>query len=110
MDYAEQLVLSLQRENNLLRAKLAEGGGDCVYCGIPAAEIAKCASGFPGCARMDDLMAVPSPAQDRAGVLEEALTTIQQVACGEMQVAVGETAALKWIDGYARKVLGIPLS
>jgi len=43
-------------ENDLLRGLLAKGEKDCVYCGLPAADISKCRSGFPGCARMDDIM------------------------------------------------------
>lgn len=57
----ERLLLAhidaLRAENDKLRALLAKGSGDCAYCGLPADDIAKCASGFPGCARMDDIMA-----------------------------------------------------
>lgn len=49
--------IAAQIENDLLRGLLAKGGKDCIYCGLPAADIAKCKSGFPGCARMDDIMA-----------------------------------------------------
>jgi hypothetical protein len=59
-------VDSLKEENNKLRGLLAagqgdcvSGQGDCVYCGLPAADIAKCPHGFPGCARMDDIVNAP---------------------------------------------------
>jgi hypothetical protein len=57
-------VDSLKEENNKLRAILAAGKGDCVYCGLPAADIAKCPHGFPGCARMDDIVNAPETAKD----------------------------------------------
>ena len=50
-------INQLRAENDKLRALLAKGGGACVYCGLPAADIAKCARGFPGCGRMDDIVA-----------------------------------------------------
>lgn len=46
-------------ENNKLRGLLAKGQGDCEYCQLPAKDIAKCRSGFPGCARMDDIINAP---------------------------------------------------
>lgn len=44
-----------QEENDTLRVLLAKGKGPCVYCQLPAEDIAKCQFGFPGCGRMDDL-------------------------------------------------------
>ena len=49
---------AVKAENDKLRGLLAKGKDDCIYCGLPAEDIAKCASGFPGCGRMDDIMAV----------------------------------------------------
>jgi hypothetical protein len=49
----------VKQENNKLRGLLAAGKGDCVYCGLPAADIAKCPHGFPGCSRMDDIVNAP---------------------------------------------------
>lgn len=49
----EQLA-ALQKENNTLRGLLGNSAKDCVYCGLPAKDQAKCKSGFPGCARADD--------------------------------------------------------
>lgn len=55
----EESVKELKAENDKLRGLLAKGSGDCVYCGLPAADISKCPSGFPGCARMDDIVNAP---------------------------------------------------
>lgn len=60
-----QLQTALE-ENDKLRGLLAKGKGDCVYCQLPAEDVAKCPHGFPGCARMDDLMlAINSPIESR---------------------------------------------
>ena len=55
----------LESENNKLRGLLAAGQGDCVYCGLPAADIAKCPHGFPGCARMDDIVNAQETEKDK---------------------------------------------
>lgn len=52
----DAMVRELAQENDTLRGLLAKGQADCVYCGLPAADIAKCKSGFPGCSRMDDIV------------------------------------------------------
>jgi hypothetical protein len=52
----DKILSRFKEENNKLRGLLAAGKGDCVYCGLPAADIAKCPHGFPGCARMDDIV------------------------------------------------------
>jgi len=59
-------VAKLENENNALRALLAQGQGDCIYCNLPAVDIAKCSSGFPGCARMDDIMNAQETEKDRS--------------------------------------------
>lgn len=46
-------------ENTRLRAALAMSERPCAYCSLPADEWAKCASGFPGCARADDANGCP---------------------------------------------------
>lgn len=57
----------LRVENDKLRRLLAKSGQPCAYCNLPADEITKCASGFPGCARMDDITAaVQSKAEQEA--------------------------------------------
>lgn len=47
-------VAKLRSENTTLRALVAAQPTPCVYCGLT--EMSKCASGFPGCARADDLI------------------------------------------------------
>lgn len=46
-------------ENTRLRAALATSKDPCVYCQLPADEMAQCRAGFPGCARMDDITGCP---------------------------------------------------
>lgn len=45
----------VERENTKLRYIIAKNDIPCVYCGLR--DMSKCKSGFPGCARMDDIMA-----------------------------------------------------
>ncbi|MGU3387226.1 hypothetical protein ACLBYG_22140 [Methylobacterium sp. D53M] len=49
----------LRKENDHLRASLANSDGPCPYCNLPKEEWSRCASGFPGCARGDDAMLCP---------------------------------------------------
>jgi len=56
-------------ENDKLRTLLAHSNSDCAFCGLPAAEMAKCASGFPGCSRADDMTACEHPT--RQDLLDE---------------------------------------
>lgn len=61
-DLARQLERELTEatsENNQLRAALASSNDPCLYCQLPKDEMTKCRSGFPGCARADDLMGCP---------------------------------------------------
>ena len=44
-----------RKENDFMRLRLAESDKACVYCELPRADMGACASGFPGCARADDL-------------------------------------------------------
>lgn len=53
---ATDRLAELERENAKLRQLLAVSNADCPYCGLPAADMSKCASGFPGCSRADDMM------------------------------------------------------
>ena len=52
-------IAELETENTHLRAALATSKSPCAYCQLPADEMAKCRSGFPGCARMDDMLGCP---------------------------------------------------
>lgn len=47
-------LTALRSENDTLRALLGNSALPCQYCGLPAEDQAKCASGFPGCSRADD--------------------------------------------------------
>lgn len=49
-------VARLTIENNLMRHLIAASDMDCLYCHLPKAQMNRCASGFPGCGRADDLM------------------------------------------------------
>lgn len=89
---ADERISTLISWNDVLRGLLAKGQGDCVFCGLPAADIAKCASGFPGCARMDDIMAAPE--DPKIVVLEEALAILAGHAAsgkGQFFVEAGGT-------------------
>lgn len=55
----EKMVEELNKENDLLRAMVANGKGDCIYCRLPAEKIAECIHGFLGCSRADDMMLCP---------------------------------------------------
>ena len=59
----------LNAENDRLRVLLAASNANCAFCGLPAAEMAKCASGFPGCSRADDMLLCEHPT--RQDLLEE---------------------------------------
>jgi hypothetical protein len=53
-----------QKENDQLRSLLSTSKADCAYCGLPANRMAECASGFPGCARADDMLCSATPTRD----------------------------------------------
>lgn len=62
VEFARQLERELTEstaENTRLRAALASSKDPCLYCQLPKDEMVKCRSGFPGCARADDLMGCP---------------------------------------------------
>ena len=59
----------LNAETDKLRVLLAASNANCAFCGLPAAEMAKCASGFPGCSRADDMLLCEHPT--RQDLLEE---------------------------------------
>ena len=61
-DEIERLTAALaatERDNTHLRSALAVSKDPCRYCQLPAEEMAKCRSGFPGCDRADDMMGCP---------------------------------------------------
>ena len=46
-----------RKENTRLRGLLADANIPCIYCKLPKDNIKLCPRGFPGCGRMDDLLA-----------------------------------------------------
>jgi hypothetical protein len=46
----------LRKENDTMRVIIAKSDLDCIYCGLPKKDMAKCKHGFPGCGRADDLL------------------------------------------------------
>lgn len=71
----------LRRENDFLRRMVAESDLPCVYCQLPKADMARCASGFPGCARGDDMIAHGDvPSVSRLGSLLAMVPLIEQGA------------------------------
>jgi hypothetical protein len=59
LDELECKYKTLKAENAALRGIVANADIPCVYCGLPKDDWAKCASGFPGCARMNDAQNAP---------------------------------------------------
>ncbi len=68
-----------EAENTLLRAALAHSDQPCAYCSLPADELAKCTSGFPGCGRADDALGCPElGARMRVDELEAKLAMVRE--------------------------------
>lgn len=62
MEPLRDMVLRLTIENDHMRKLLADADVPCMYCHLPRADMGKCQSGFPGCARADDMMYVQEEA------------------------------------------------
>lgn len=58
----------LTKENDILKGICAFENINCIYCGLPKEEMSKCSSGFPGCARSDDMMCAPAHIQLKYGL------------------------------------------
>ncbi len=56
---ANKALAKVQAENDKLRGMIAYSDMNCVYCGLPKADMNKCQHGFPGCGRADDMMNYP---------------------------------------------------
>lgn len=50
---------ALREENSLLLALLAWGNDPCIHCTLQSCDMARCAKGFPGCYRSDDMALRP---------------------------------------------------
>jgi hypothetical protein len=83
----------LYDETTLLRAALATSKDPCLYCQLPADEMAKCRSGFPGCARMDDLTWCPE-----FGAMMNEHDLREQLAEVEKQLSEADHSAMKLHD------------
>lgn len=59
----ESVIASVMAENATLRGLVAKVVMPCHYCGVD--NMAKCPSGFPGCALADDLLCGEDDAQRR---------------------------------------------
>lgn len=64
MDEQAKRIAELEQENDKLRGIIANAPIPCIYCKLPKDDMAKCRSGFPGCARADDMMCDPSFGND----------------------------------------------
>lgn len=51
----------LRAENDTLHTIIAKSGLDCVFCGLPKEDMAKCTLGFPGCSRADYIITGMTP-------------------------------------------------
>jgi hypothetical protein len=58
LNATDRVIAELRTENDKLKGILANSDLDCIYCGLPLADLTKCASGFPGCERAEDMLAV----------------------------------------------------
>lgn len=61
IDALEDRAKEQRAENDTLKGILAKSNLPCIYCQLPADRMAECKSGFPGCARADDIMTVEIP-------------------------------------------------
>lgn len=78
MTRIKEKLAAAEKENTHLRAALAASKDPCIYCQLPAEEMAKCRSGFPGCSRADDITGCPEfGAMMNEASLREELTTAQ---------------------------------
>lgn len=84
---------ALAAENTRLRAALAQSKSPCAYCQLPAEEMARCRSGFPGCARADDMAGCPE-----FGASMEAHLLREQLAA-----ARADTERLDWLEAQAQR-------
>jgi hypothetical protein len=119
LDFARQLERELrevQSENIRLRAALANSNGACVYCTLPKEQWAECRSGFPGCARADDVMGCPElgaalelqEAQERIRLLIAERDSARQQAAQNWKLR-DEFAALLGTDDVKEAVRGLKL-
>jgi uncharacterized protein YukE len=98
-------IAELEAENTHLRAALAMSQSPCTYCQLPREEMAKCRSGFPGCARADDMTGCPEfgAALDYAKMVEQAQNTITEL---EAEVGRLSGALYEWNRQVCEQMYG----
>jgi len=86
---------ALLAENTALRSALANSPGACVYCQLPANEMNRCAFGFPGCGRADDMQGCPhfGTSEIPEDIQEQHVALLARVEALE--------GGLRHIDGYS---------
>ena len=83
-ELATKQLADLKRENDHMRATLANGPGPCAYCDLTREQWSQCKSGFPGCARGADAVLCPHVG---AGMVEDRLrAALEHIASGELGV------------------------
>ena len=99
-------IAELEAENTHLRAALATSKSPCVYCQLPADEMAQCRSGFPGCARMDDVMGCPEFGAMMCLSDAQADATRWRSAAEELAVELNRIADVteRWTDSLVSQV------
>lgn len=97
------------KENSQLRLVLATSNAQCAYCGLPAEEMAKCASGFPGCARGDDMLSDNTPTRrelvaERDAAQAEAARAVEALRKLSERVAISAKDSFgtcdEWLDSF----------
>lgn len=96
-----------------LRAVLARSKDPCVYCSLPAERWTECRSGFPGCARADDMMGCPEfgasmDAQDLRAEIAKLTEALDQLLddMGEDGLCVCPAAKKQAIAALERRARG----
>ena len=89
-------VERLREEADKLRVLLATSNANCAFCGLPAAEMAKCASDFPGCSRADDMILCVHPTR--------------QDLLDEVERLREDAARARWCERMKANIEFLPLS
>jgi hypothetical protein len=97
---AEERQADTRKENDFLRLRLAESDKDCVYCDLPKSDMGKCSSGFPGCARADDLFMCDGMSDRDAKMKAEG-----KAEAWEQIAAIGDSVSSKLIHVTAKYAL-----
>jgi len=90
-------IATLRAENSTIKSVLSLVPGKCLYCGLE--DIAKCPSGFPGCARADDMLCGEDEASRRLIEERDALRADNQRAwnkCAELEIERDTMRGQRW--------------